>query len=149
MQQFEGDEEKPLIVVFALDVDADTPANLAKILPELGDNVIRIAAGKGETPITKYIKNELRFGQFPHQKDGAWEYDSNLILLDHENKIRGWRHDDKNDTSYDFERSARWEKEYAQAKIDHPEKKLTPPPLTTDELRNILAESVRYLIEEK
>ncbi|MCP5544796.1 MAG: hypothetical protein H7A49_12915 [Akkermansiaceae bacterium] len=36
----------------------------------------------------KFIKNELKAGEFPHEKDGKWMFDSSIVLIDREGNIR-------------------------------------------------------------
>ena len=49
-EQMKDQEERPVMVLFVLDVDADEPEQLNGVVPELGtgDHVWRIAAGGGE-----------------------------------------------------------------------------------------------------
>ncbi|MGE9268037.1 MAG: hypothetical protein ACQKBY_08065, partial [Verrucomicrobiales bacterium] len=101
-----------------------------------------VAAGEGKTPVKEFLKNGFRFGIFPHLVDGEWVYDSNLMLLDQQAKVRGIP---GGDWSYDFEKVAQMEADYAQARIEHPDKELIAPPMTTAKFRDILLTSITYL----
>jgi hypothetical protein len=38
-----------------------------------------------------------------------------------------------------------WAREFEQAKVDHPDKDLTPVPVTVEGLQNLLIQSIEYL----
>ncbi len=146
-EKFKDEPEKaPTVVAFVLDVDADQPQELAKVLPDFSEDIElwRVAAGEGKTPVQEFIKNGFRFGEVPQLEDGKWEYDSNLMLLDQQAKVRGTP---SGKMSYDFYQVAAMEAAYAQAGKDHPGEKRNPLPMTTEKFRTILLTSVRYLNE--
>lgn len=148
-EQFKEEPEKaPAFLAFVLDVDADEPAELAQALPDFPKNITlwRVAAGEGKTPVTEFLKNSMRFGEVPRLENGNWEYDSNLMLLDQQAKVRGWP-GPQGAMSFDFESVAGMEAKYAKAEIEHPGEELKPLPMTTEKFRNILLQSVRYLNE--
>jgi hypothetical protein len=46
---------------------------------------------------------------------------------------------------WDFEKVVGWAREFEQAKVDHPDKDLTPVPFTVEGLQNLLIQSIEYL----
>lgn len=141
--KFEDSAVKPVVVLFVVDVDAADWEKLAGVIPELGPEVWRVAAGEGKTPVREFLKNQMRFGMLPREVDGEWEFDSNLILLDQQRKVRGWG----DQMNYDFETVAEMERKFAAAKRDYPGEELLEPPMTTERFRKILGDAVRFVIE--
>ncbi|MCB1133498.1 MAG: hypothetical protein KDN05_20435, partial [Verrucomicrobiae bacterium] len=45
-------------------------------------------ASTDQKTLHKFIKNELKAGEFPHEKDGKWMFDSSIVLIDREGNIR-------------------------------------------------------------
>ena len=94
--------------------------------------------------MSAYLKNQLRFGKVPRIENGKWDYDSNIMMLDQETKVRGWP---GGKMSYDFETVRKMDAQYQQAKIDHPDKELIEPPMTVEKFRGILFDATKYVIE--
>ena len=55
--------------------------------------------------LQKYMKNEFRFSQLPYLKDGLWIYDTDLIIIDNKQHLRG---------HLDFAKAREYDQESAQ-----------------------------------
>ncbi len=145
MARFKDQKEKPVILAFVIDADESNPESMAPVLNEFGSepDLWRIAAGKdGKVSIRAFLKYRLRFGVYPERIDGEYVYDSKLVLLDQHLQVRGLPGSNE---GWDFEKVAQMEEKYSQALKQHPDKELVPPPITTDQLRELLFKSIDYL----
>ncbi|MFM2297675.1 MAG: hypothetical protein RL117_1382 [Verrucomicrobiota bacterium] len=62
----------------------------------------------------KYLKDKCKLGMLPHQKDGRWEYDTSLVLVDRNMKLRKAVVPQKRGgppfvTGFDFAQAASWD----------------------------------------
>jgi len=69
-----------------------------------------LVGAEGEK-IRKFMKNELRFGIFPHQENEVWEFDTSVVIVDRQRHIRG---------HFDFDRAAIENAKYVKAKGKDP-----------------------------
>jgi len=144
---FASDDKKPRIVLFVLDIDDENPSEMNSVLPELGQepDVTRIAAGaETKTPIREYLKNQMRFGLLPLEKDGRIIYDTKLVIVEQHLRLCGLPGSNE---GWDFQAVAQMEEKYEKARIENPGKELNPLPMTTNRLQELLEQSVRYVIE--
>ena len=145
MEKFPEAEKRPHLLLFILDGSEEEPEAMSKILAEYGDEskVWRVAADKdGKVSLRAFLKNRLRFGIYPREEEGRYIYDSQIVLLDQYLHVRG---QPGAPHGWDFEKVTGWEAEYAQAQIDHPDKELTPVPISVDGLQKLLIKSIEYL----
>ncbi len=145
MTAYEGKETKPTLLAFVIDADEKDPAQMASVLSEFDDKaeVWRIAAGTdGKISIRAFLKNRLRYGLYPEERDGEYVYDSKIVLLDQHLHIRGIPGSNE---GWDFEKVAGMEEKFAEAQKSHPDKELIPPPMTTERLQELLLKSIQYL----
>lgn len=83
----EGDEVR--IVMITLDPEHEPPSDLQRYAGELGAELpFWWLAGAREESVHKFFKNRLKAQIYPHRKDGRWEYDPALVLLDRDRHIR-------------------------------------------------------------
>jgi cytochrome oxidase Cu insertion factor (SCO1/SenC/PrrC family) len=73
-------------------------------------------AGTEAATMHKFIKNELKAGLFPHQENGAWIYDTSLVLIDREGHVRRavvpqQRGGPPFVAAFDFDQAAHWDRE--------------------------------------
>lgn len=138
-------EPRPNLLIFVLDGDEDQPDSVSGVLSEFGKEpqVWRVpASADRKDSIRAFMKSKMRYGIYPHTKDDEIVYDSQLVLLDQHLQIRG---PIGVPIDWDFEKVAGWEAQLAQAKIEHPDKELTPPMITTEQLSELLKKSIDYL----
>jgi hypothetical protein len=62
----------------------------------------------------KYLKDKCKLGMLPHQKDGKWIYDSSIVLVDRNLKLRKAVVPQKRGgppfvTGFDFAQAAGWD----------------------------------------
>lgn len=145
LAQYPEGDKRPKLLVFVLDGDEEDPASVAEVLGEFGQepDVWRVPASEDrKDSLRAFMKSKIRFGIYPHEKDGKIIYDSQLILLDQHLQIRGAV---GVPIGWDFEKVAGWEDEYAKALETHEEGNLSMPPISTSELRLLLKQSIDYL----
>lgn len=138
---------RPNLLVFVLDGDEDQPESVSAVLSEFGKEpqVWRVpASADRKDSIRAFMKSKLRYGIYPHEKDGKLIYDSQLILLDQHLQIRG---PIGVPIDWDFEKVAGWEAQLEEAKREHPDKELTLPMISTEQLRDLLKKSITYLYD--
>ncbi len=70
-----------------------------------------LVGAEGEK-LRKFMKNELRYGIFPHEKDGSWNFDTSVVIVDRQRHIRG---------HFDFDRAAVENAKHQEAKGKDPE----------------------------
>jgi len=147
MEAFKDAPEKPVILVFVLDGSNPAPGEMAGVLAEYGKEpeVWRVATDDGsKSSLRSFTKTKLRFNQMPVEKDGRFEYDTRLVMLDQFLHVRGIP--DSND-GWDFATVVEMEEKFAMAQKEHPDKELTPPHMTTPKLRETLITSIKYLYD--
>jgi len=147
MDAFKDALEKPVILIFVLDGSNTAPEEMAGVLAEYGKEpeVWRVAADDGsKSSLRSFTKTKLRFNQMPIEKDGRFEYDTRLVMLDQFLHVRGIP-----DSNYgwDFATVVEMEEKFATAQKEHPEKELMPPYMTTPKLRETLITSIKYLYD--
>lgn len=147
MDAFEDAPKKPRILVFVLDGSNLNPGEMSGVLSEYGKEpeVLRVVADEdAKTSLRSFTKTKMRFNRVPTEKNGVFDYDTRLVLLDQNMFIRGIPGVTE---GWDFETVAEMERRYAEAKKESPEEDLNPLPMTTPRLRGILIDSIKYLYE--
>ncbi len=147
MEHFKEADNRPRILCFVLDGDESDTAAMKPVLAEFGaePEVWRIAAAKdGKQTMRAFLKSKLRFGIYPHEKEGKMIYDTQLMVLNQHRQVRG---PSGVPIGWDFEKVAKWEKLYEEAKAQSPEKELVPPKISTNELQAKLIEAIEYLYD--
>ncbi|OUV14870.1 MAG: hypothetical protein CBC46_05600 [Verrucomicrobiaceae bacterium TMED86] len=144
---FSEKEKRPKLLVFVLDGDEEKPELVAQVLTEFGQEpeVWRVPASEDrKDSLRAFLKSKIRFGIYPHEKDGKLIYDSQLVLLDQHLQIRG---PVGVPIGWDFEKVAGWERQYDEAKKTNDEEDLVAPKISTEELVKLLKKSLEYLYE--
>ena len=147
MDAFKDETKKPRILVFVLDGSNSDPGGMSGVLAEYGKEpeVLRVVADDdGKTSLRSFTKTKMRFNRVPTEKDGVFDYDTRLVLLDQNMFVRGIPGVTE---GWDFETVAEMERKYEEAKKESPEEELNPLPMTTPKLREILIDSIKYLYE--
>jgi cytochrome oxidase Cu insertion factor (SCO1/SenC/PrrC family) len=98
------------------------PAPVDELLPNLektsqasGMTLPQWWCGSNEpATLHKFIKNELKASLYPNEKNGKWEYDSSIVLIDKNGHIRrGVVHQKQGGppfvATFDFEQAASWD----------------------------------------
>ena len=145
MEAFKDAPEKPTLLIFVLDGSNTAPEEMSGVLAEYGKEpeVWRVVANEdGKTSLRSFLKAKLRFNRTPTEKDGVFDYDTRLVLLDQFLHVRGIP---GSNNGWDFEAVVGMEEKYQKAKAEHPEEELIPLPMTTEKLREILITSIKYL----
>jgi len=147
MDEFKATPQKPKVLVFVLDGSNSNPEEMAEVLAEYGEEpeVLRVVADEdAKTSLRSFTKTKMRFNRIPTERNGVFDYDTRLVLLDQNMFIRGIPGLTE---GWDFETVAEMERKYEEAKRDLPEEELVPPLMTTPKLREILIDSIKYLYE--
>lgn len=104
------------LVCLTIDPENEPPKKLAEYAKELGATLPQwwLAATREEST-HKFLKTVLRMQIYPHRKDGKWEYDGSLVVIDRDRHIRqasiqGNKYS-RRDVVLDFEQAARWDAE--------------------------------------
>lgn len=145
LAEFPDTKKRPKVLIFVLDGDEGNPASVAQVLSDFGQepDVWRVPASVDrKDSLRAFLKSKIRFGIYPHEKDGKLVYDSQLILFDQHLQIRGAV---GVPIGWDFEKVVGWETEYEEAKKINDEGDLLAPPISTAELRAQLKQSIDYL----
>ncbi|YCM44979.1 hypothetical protein V2O64_02965 [Verrucomicrobiaceae bacterium 227] len=145
MEAFKDAPEKPVILAFVLDGSNTEPGEMKAVLSEFGEepDVWRVAANdSSKSSLRSFTKTKLRFNRMPTEKDGVFDYDTRLVLLDQFLHVRGLP--DTND-GWDFGTVVEMEKQFEAAQKEHPDEELRPLPMTTAKLRETLITSIKYL----
>lgn len=90
-----------------------------------------LVGADGDT-LRKYMKNELRYGIYPHEEEGIWSFDTSVVIVDRQRHIRG---------HFDFDGAAR-----ENAKVL--EKKNVDPDYP-DQMLKKLRRTVNYLLKNE
>lgn len=104
------------VVCFTVDPNQEEPAVLAAAAAEMGVGLPNWwFVGAGEEYVHKFLKNKLKLGVMPHQKDGKWVFDASLTIIDRDRHIRQatlkqgkYR---RHKVTFDFEQAAKWDAE--------------------------------------
>lgn len=145
LAHYSSAESQPKLLVFVLDGDEEKPESVAHVLTEFGQepNIWRVPASEDrKDSLRAFIKSKIRFGIYPHEKDGKMVYDSQLVLLDQHLQIRG---PVGVPIGWDFEKVAGWEEAFEEAKKTSDVDQLNAPPISSEDLRKLLKKSIDYL----
>ncbi|MEK7949938.1 hypothetical protein [Luteolibacter soli] len=122
-QRYAGNDDFR-IVCFTIDPDQEGPAVLDTTAKELGVGLPGWwFAAAGQEYVHKFLKNQLKLGIMPHQKDGKWIYDSSITLVDRDRHIRRAMVPQKRggpeySAVFDFAQAAEWDAKGVKTGID-------------------------------
>lgn len=117
------------IVCLAVDPEKDSPAELARHAESLGAKLPQWwLAGTREESTHKFLKNRLKASIYPFEKDGVWQYDPSIVLVDRDRHLRkatirarkasGEWLNQRNHVVMDFEQAAAWDAEGRSEGLD-------------------------------
>lgn len=92
----------------------------------------------------KYLKDKCKLGMLPHQKDGKWVYDSSLVLVDRNLKLRKAVVPQKRGgppfvTGFDFAQAAGWDAKGIKTGTDKS---------NVEEMQALLEATIEILLQE-
>ena len=110
------------IVCLTVDPEGEPPAELARHAEELGAELPQWwLTGAREESVHKFLKNRLKASIYPVRKEGVWEYDPAIVVVDRDRHLRqatvrarkasGKELNHRNRVVFDFEQAARWDAE--------------------------------------
>lgn len=104
------------VVEFFVDVDPNVPEERAKLaeLP-VEEGHWRVAA-RAEV-LDKFLKNTIKFGTVPHEKEGKWIYDNGVAILKRDRPDGGNPRVQIRGEIFDFDRAAREAEEKGQREL--------------------------------
>lgn len=107
------------LVTLALDaVPADQVVGL--LANKAGENAMTLPqwwlATNEATTLHKFIKSELKSNVFPHEENGAWVYDTSIVLIDKNGHLRRAVIPQKRGgqpfvATFDFDQAAQWDQD--------------------------------------
>lgn len=111
----ENDDFRLVTLVIDPPAAEELPATLAALAEAEGMSLPQWWVGGTErATLHKFIKNELKASEFPHEKDGRWSFDTSIILLDRDGNIRRAVVPQKRGgppfvATFDFDEAAEWD----------------------------------------
>lgn len=110
------------IVNLTVDPENEPPSALSKEAVELGAELPQWwLAGTTAESLHKFLKNRLKAGFYPVEKDGVWSYDPSIVVIDRDRHLRkatvrarkpsGKELNYRNQVDFDFEQAAKWDAE--------------------------------------
>lgn len=120
-ERYAGREDFHLVCV-TVDPENEPPKELANYAADLGAELPFwwLVATRDEST-HKFLKNELKASQLPHEADGKWVYDGSLVVVDRDRHLRqptirvrkpsGKELNYRTRVPFDFEEAAKWDAE--------------------------------------
>lgn len=145
-----GDREDFHIVMLTVDPENEPPAEMPAHAAELGAELpFWWLAGASEESTHKFLKNRLKAQIMPQRKDGRWEYDPALVVVDRDRHLRqatvrarnaeGKELNFRNPVPFDFEEAAKWDAEGRSGGIEKS---------NVETLRELLFKTIDHLLEQ-
>ena len=117
-----GERDDFHIVMMTVDPENEPPKKLAGYATELGAELpFWWLVGASEESTHKFLKNRLKGQIMPQKKDGVWDYDRSLVIVDRDRHLRqatvraknakGKELNFRNPVPLDFEQAAAWDAE--------------------------------------
>ncbi|MEM1083846.1 MAG: hypothetical protein AAGI48_06960 [Verrucomicrobiota bacterium] len=143
-----GGREDFHIVTLTVDPENEPPVELAGYAEELGAELPSWwLAGASEESIHKFLKRRLKSQLVPQLKDGVWEYDPSIIVVDRDRHLRqatvraknaaGKELNFRNPVRFDFEQAARWDAEGRSEGLDK---------TNVETMRELLHKTIDYVL---
>jgi len=131
-----ADRDDIHFVLFPVDPSKQRPEEFQELAKERGWDQSRWwIAGAGNEFLHKFLKNRMKMGIYPHEKDGKWIYDRSIVVIDRNMHLRG---------HYDFESAQK--RDAAQKKGDV---EVLEDESWTLKLRSHLKKTVEYLLSNE
>ncbi|MBB5352345.1 cytochrome oxidase Cu insertion factor (SCO1/SenC/PrrC family) [Haloferula luteola] len=145
-----GDREDFHIVNLTVDPENEPPAKLREFAAELGAELPQWwLAGAQKESVHKFLKNRLKAGFYPVEKDGVWHYDPSIVVVGRDRHIRkatvrarkpsGKELNYRNPVDFDFEQAAKWDAEGRSEGLESS---------NVEQLENLLYETIDHLLAD-
>ncbi|MEP4078866.1 hypothetical protein [Haloferula sp.] len=145
-----GERDDFHIVMLTVDPENEPPTKLAEYAKDLGAELpLWWLAGASEESTHKFMKRRLKAQLVPQKKEGIWEYDPSLIVVDRDRHLRqatvrarnakGKELNFRNPVPFDFEQAAVWD---AEGRSEGLEK------TNVETLEDLLHKTIDHLIEQ-
>jgi cytochrome oxidase Cu insertion factor (SCO1/SenC/PrrC family) len=119
---------------------------LEQLASKLGANLPQWTVASNERPtLHKFIKNEFKANLMPYEKDGIWNYDRSLFLIDKNRHVRKAVIPQKRGgvpyvASFDFQQAQKWDVDGLTTKTEHS---------NVEQLEILLGQTIEVLLTEK
>lgn len=119
---------------------------LTQLSAKLGANLPQWTVASNDRPtLHKFIKNEFKANMLPYEKDGVWQYDRSLFLIDKNRHVRKAVIPQKRGgapyvASFDFEQAQKWDDDGIETLTDKSNVEL---------LEVLLGKTIDVLLHEK
>lgn len=119
---------------------------LAQLSTKLGANLPQWTVASNERPtLHKFIKNEFKANMLPYEKNGVWQYDRSLFLIDKNRHVRKAVIPQKRGgapfvASFDFEQAQKWDDEKITTNTEKS---------NVEQIEVLLGQTIEVLLKEK
>jgi len=119
---------------------------LSQLSVKLGANLPQWTVASNERPtLHKFIKNEFKANMLPYEKEGVWQYDRSLFLIDKNRHVRKAVIPQKRGgapyvASFDFEQAQKWDDEKFTTKTENS---------NVQQIEVLLGQTMEVLLKEK
>lgn len=119
---------------------------LEQVASKLGASLPQWTVASNERPtLHKFIKNEFKANLMPYEKDGVWNYDRSLFLIDKNRHVRKAVIPQKRGgvpyvASFDFQQAQKWDDDRLTTKTEHS---------NVEQLEILLGQTIEVLLTEK
>jgi cytochrome oxidase Cu insertion factor (SCO1/SenC/PrrC family) len=145
-----GERDDFHIVMLTVDPENEPPTKLAGHAKDLGAELpFWWLAGASEESTHKFLKRRLKAQLVPQNKDGEWEYDPSLIVIDRDRHLRqatvrarnaaGKELNFRNPVPFDFEEAAKWDAEGRSEGLEES---------NVETLEGLLYKTIDHLLEQ-
>jgi hypothetical protein len=138
------------VALVTLMLDAGPPEGLknqlGQLAMKLGANLPQWTVASNErSTLHKFIKNEFKANLMPYEKDGVWNYDRSLFLIDKNRHVRKAVIPQKRGgvpyvASFDFQQAQKWDDDKLTTKTEHS---------NVEQLEILLGQTIEVLLAEK
>ena len=121
-------------------------SQLQEVAASLGAELPQWTVASNERPtLHRFIKNEFKANQLPHEEDGVWKYDKSLVLIDRNRHVRRAVIPQKHGGAsyvapFDFDLAAEWDAKGIKTGTELN---------NTEQLEVLLGETIEILLNEK
>ncbi len=118
---------------------------LSQLSAKLGANLPQWTVASNERPtLHKFIKNEFKANMLPYEKEGVWQYDRSLFLIDKNRHVRKavipqQRGGAPYVASFDFEQAQKWDDEKLTTKTENS---------NVQQIEVLLGQTIEVLLKE-
>ncbi len=146
-EQYQANEDVALVTLM-LDPGSSEGLKdqLVQLSTKLGANLPQWTVASNDRPtLHKFIKNEFKANMLPYEKEGAWQYDRSLFLIDKNRHVRKavvpqQRGGAPYVASFDFEQAQKWDIEGILTKTENS---------NVEQIEVLLGQTIEVLLKEK